>query len=343
MKKYVFKPYSKRFPELFLKEKERISPHLKNALAIEHVGSTAVPNLGGKGIIDIAIAVHKEDMDGASKELQSLGYEFRPSFSTPDRFYLIIYLPDAEEESRRYHIHLTFLESKEWKELIAFRDYLRDHPTVAEEYALLKQEAVQDASGEGAKYRKLKEPLFKKVLAHMKEERIHFKPVDKAHRALVHHWLVLPHASEWFYGQGLKNTFDHLDEFLKGSSHSQYWLAFDEDHPFAFFITSSVDKPKDPLTHFCIEKGEAITLDMLIGDVDYLGKGLSVMLIRKFIEAQFPGATEVLIDPEASNARAIHVYEKAGFKKIAEFIPTHSPNLHYMMRLSTQKPRESSS
>ena len=50
VKKYVFKPYSKIFPELFQKEKERISPNLKEALAIEHVGSTAVPGLGGKGI-----------------------------------------------------------------------------------------------------------------------------------------------------------------------------------------------------------------------------------------------------------------------------------------------------
>jgi GrpB-like predicted nucleotidyltransferase (UPF0157 family) len=50
MKKYVFKPYSNIFPALFDKEKERIAPHLKKALAIEHVGSTAIPDLGGKGL-----------------------------------------------------------------------------------------------------------------------------------------------------------------------------------------------------------------------------------------------------------------------------------------------------
>ena len=82
MKKYVFKPDSKIFPELFLREKERISSRVKMALAIEHIGSTSVPNLGGKGIIDIAIAVHKQDMDSVSQQLQSLGYEFRPTFST---------------------------------------------------------------------------------------------------------------------------------------------------------------------------------------------------------------------------------------------------------------------
>ncbi len=47
MKKYVFKPYSKIFPELFRAEKERIAAVVKSATAIEHVGSTAIPGLGG--------------------------------------------------------------------------------------------------------------------------------------------------------------------------------------------------------------------------------------------------------------------------------------------------------
>jgi 3-dehydroquinate dehydratase/shikimate dehydrogenase len=87
--KYVYKPYSKTFPELFQKEKIRISESLKNALAIEHVGSTAIAGLGGKGIIDIAIAVAKEEMERSSEILQKLGFQFRPSFSIPDRLYFI--------------------------------------------------------------------------------------------------------------------------------------------------------------------------------------------------------------------------------------------------------------
>src|SRR5579862_6481618 len=76
MKKYVFKPYSKIFPLLFDQEKLRLASHLKGDLKIEHVGSTAVSQLEGKGIIDIAIAVDKKEMDSISKQLQELGYEF---------------------------------------------------------------------------------------------------------------------------------------------------------------------------------------------------------------------------------------------------------------------------
>ena len=162
MKKYVFKPYSPIFPELFCKEKERIAALVKTAMAIEHVGSTAIPDLGGKGIIDIAIAVHKSDMDLATRQLQNLGYEYRPKFSTSDRAYLIIDLPDPEEGTRRYHVHLTYLESREWKELVDFRDYLKTHPDAAREYAEMKKQAALEADHDGEKYRKLKEPMFKK-------------------------------------------------------------------------------------------------------------------------------------------------------------------------------------
>jgi GrpB-like predicted nucleotidyltransferase (UPF0157 family) len=167
--KYVYKPYSASFPKLFEKEKERISSSLTNTLAIEHVGSTAIPNLGGKGIIDIAISVPKKEMELASDILQKLGYQYRPTFSTPERFYFIAYLADLEEGTRRYHIHLTYPSSKEWNELIGFRDYLKTHPEAVEEYSSLKRNAANTAGHDGKQYRQLKEPIFQKINAFIKE------------------------------------------------------------------------------------------------------------------------------------------------------------------------------
>jgi GrpB-like predicted nucleotidyltransferase (UPF0157 family) len=163
MSKYTFKPYNNLFPALFINEKERIACRLPQNVLIEHVGSTAVPGLGGKGIIDIAVAVDKSVMDSSKTTLQELGYEFRPSFSTPDRFYFIIYLPDPEEDRRRYHIHLTYPESKEWAELIGFRDYLLSNPETIKEYTELKKRAALEADQDGEKYRKIKAPIFEKI------------------------------------------------------------------------------------------------------------------------------------------------------------------------------------
>jgi len=176
----------------------------------------------------------------------------------------------------------------------------------------------------------------------MKENpfRFHFQPVDQAHRALVHHWLKEPHVAKWFYGQGLQNTLNHLDDFLKGSASGQYWIGFDQERPFAFLITSVVKKPHDELTKWCSQEGEAITLDLLIGESDYLGKGLSPILIREFLLSHFPNAAEVLIDPEVAHSHAIHIYKKVGFTILGEFIPSYSPHLHCMMRLNLEKLRQ---
>lgn len=165
----------------------------------------------------------------------------------------------------------------------------------------------------------------------------HFKPVNREHRSLVHYWLKEPHVAKWFYGQGLQNTFNHLDDFLNGSSKAKYWLGYDQNRPFAFLITSSVEKPEDELTKWCSKEGEAITLDLLIGEADYLGKGFSQIVIQEFLLSQFPNVAEVLIDPEATNAHAIHIYKKVGFRILGEFIPSHSPHPHYMMHLDMQE------
>lgn len=162
MSKYTFKPYNNLFPAMFIKEKGRIACRLPLNALIEHVGSTAVPGLGGKGIIDIAVAVDKSLMESSKIVLQELGYEFRPQFSTPDRFYFITYLLDSEEEKRRYHIHLTYPENKEWADFIGFRDYLLSNPKVMQEYAELKKGAAFEAAQDGEKYRKIKAPIFEK-------------------------------------------------------------------------------------------------------------------------------------------------------------------------------------
>ncbi len=163
MLKYVFKDYDSSFPELFQKEKSRITTCTNIPLIIEHVGSTAIPGLGGKGIIDIAIAVDKADLETVAKHLQTIGYDFRPTFSTPDRYYFITFLEDPIDERRRYHVHLTYPENIEWKNFLSFRDYLISHPKALQEYAELKRKAVVEADQDGEKYRKLKEPIFKKI------------------------------------------------------------------------------------------------------------------------------------------------------------------------------------
>lgn len=167
MKKYVFEPYDEIFPALFLKEKTRILSEVVHILQIEHVGSTAVPGLGGKGIIDMAILTKQNDMASVSNSLQNLGYELKPFFNSPTHLYFVTQLPDQKKKNRRYHIHLLCPENPSWIELILLRDYLISHPTARQEYAALKESAIQN-NLEGEGYRQIKDPFLKKILQNLR-------------------------------------------------------------------------------------------------------------------------------------------------------------------------------
>ena len=148
----------------------------------------------------------------------------------------------------------------------------------------------------------------------------HFKPAKSTQRALIHGWLAQMHIKEWIHGVGLQNTLNGLEKFFQGSSTTTYWIAYDKDIPFAFLITSP-------------EGNDATTLDLFICELNYLGKGIAVPMIQEFLISQFPDVKKVLIDPEATNERAVHVYKKAGFKIIGEFIASWHPVPHYQMEL----------
>lgn len=147
-----------------------------------------------------------------------------------------------------------------------------------------------------------------------------FAPAKPAQRRLIHEWLDQKYIKEWIHGTGLQNTLNGLEKFFQGISNTTYWIGYDQEIPFAFLITSS-------------EKDDAITLDLFICNLNYLGKGLSVPMIREFLIRHFSTVKRVLIDPEATNSRAIHVYKKAGFKVIGEFIASWHPVPHYQMEL----------
>ncbi|HIF0260664.1 TPA: GNAT family N-acetyltransferase [Legionella pneumophila] len=158
--------------------------------------------------------------------------------------------------------------------------------------------------------------------------RFYFKPVNKMQQQLIHQWIAQEHINEWLHGDGLNNTIEDLEKFVNGgSSWATHWIAYDNETPFAYLITSELEKSDD-------HPDGATTLDLFICRLDYLGKGFSVQMIQEFLISQFPHVAEVLIDPEISNTRAVHVYKKVGFNIIGEFIASWHPVPHYKMRLS---------
>jgi GrpB-like predicted nucleotidyltransferase (UPF0157 family) len=145
-------PYDSRWPDCFASE----ANHLRTAmgslsLRIEHVGSTSVPGLAAKPVIDIQISVATLDgLDVYVAPLASLGYRHVP-FGDVDLVYPFFRKP-AEWPST-HHIHLCASGSEHERRHLAFRDYLRNHPQVANEYVALKRSLAATYVGATAESR----------------------------------------------------------------------------------------------------------------------------------------------------------------------------------------------
>ncbi|NQU78093.1 GrpB family protein [Candidatus Falkowbacteria bacterium] len=163
MQKYIFRKHNPEYRVFFTSEKKKIAKALGLSAKIEHIGSTAIPNLGGKGILDIVVGVLESKIPEAKKKLEKANYEFRDKASCPKKlFFRIDY--SYKNRKRRVHIHLTKFNGQDWKEMIGFRDYLLKHPDTIEQYIKIKKEGVKKALGDGEKYRKYKEKFIENIL-----------------------------------------------------------------------------------------------------------------------------------------------------------------------------------
>ncbi len=128
--------YTPEWRRIFEQEQAALQALLgARVLDIQHIGSTAIPGMPAKPIIDIAIAVTDfEKAKACIPLIESLGYEYRGEFGIPRRHYFV------KGDPRLFHIHMCEISSIEWHNVIIFRDYLSHHPEAAEQYAELKQE-----------------------------------------------------------------------------------------------------------------------------------------------------------------------------------------------------------
>jgi len=142
----IIAPYDHAWPVMFAAEAARLARALGDlALRIEHVGSTAVPGLAAKPVIDIQVSVPSlEPLDRYRTSLAELGYTYF-SLGAFDLVYPFFKKP-AEWPST-HHAHLCVAGSEQERDHLAFRDFLRRNPSVAAEYAALKRELAAAHDG----------------------------------------------------------------------------------------------------------------------------------------------------------------------------------------------------
>jgi GrpB-like predicted nucleotidyltransferase (UPF0157 family) len=151
--------YDPRWAEAFEYERKRLSEVLGDlARAIEHVGSTAVPGLGAKPILDIMVGVERPPLpERTLPALGALGYQYRGDSGVPGKQYF-------RTDPRTRHLHVVELGGEDWVRTLAFRDYLRAHPAAVREYEALKRELARLHRDNRTRYLEGKASFIQSVL-----------------------------------------------------------------------------------------------------------------------------------------------------------------------------------
>jgi GrpB-like predicted nucleotidyltransferase (UPF0157 family) len=154
--------YDAEWPELF----DRLAEPVRRAVAdlsaeVEHIGSTAVPGLAAKPVIDIDVVVRtRDDVPTAIERLRSLGYVYQGDKGISGREAFL--WPTGAPP---HHLYVVVAGTQPHADHVRFRDHLRTHPKVAREYALLKNELASRYAEDRVGYADAKSDFVARVLA----------------------------------------------------------------------------------------------------------------------------------------------------------------------------------
>ena len=134
-------PHDPNWRQEFRQEAGRISAAAgSNAVAVHHVGSTAIPGIYAKPVIDLLLVIQDlAALDEKQLEMEALGYEARGEYGIAGRRF---FRRDDKHGDRTHQVHAFEDGSPQIARHLAFRDYMIAHPETAQEYSDLKRELV---------------------------------------------------------------------------------------------------------------------------------------------------------------------------------------------------------
>lgn len=156
-------PYDFHWKKEFKEERKILKKVLGDkAVDIQHVGSTSIPGMRAKPIIDISVGV--KSMRGSENLIplfEAVGYEYRPNFGGADIQLLFV---RGEEKNRTHYIHVMKYKGSIWNNDLLFRDFLKTHKDWAEKYSLLKENLANKFANDRGKYTASKAEFIHKII-----------------------------------------------------------------------------------------------------------------------------------------------------------------------------------
>ncbi|MCK5225218.1 MAG: GrpB family protein [Planctomycetes bacterium] len=161
--KIVLAEYNPDWPKVFELECSLLIRILGDSVAkIEHIGSTAVPGLISKPIVDIMVGLNDFSIaDRLVPKIVNLGYTYFPKFEDvmPNRRFF----KKLVNNTATHHIHMTGIDNEFWQRHLLFRNYLRGNSETAKEYAALKKELAKQDWEDSNDFAEAKTEFVKKV------------------------------------------------------------------------------------------------------------------------------------------------------------------------------------
>ncbi|MBI4785826.1 MAG: GrpB family protein [Chloroflexi bacterium] len=168
----VIEKYDPRWPEMYAEEKKRICAAIGEYLVgIEHIGSTSVPGLGAKPIIDILAGVTTlRQVENCIEPLKTIGYKYLPEYEQiiPERRYFL----KSRGDTQTHHLHI--FEATNWlhRHELVFRDYMRAHPEAARQYVELKKQLAAQYGPDRTGYTAAKTDFIRAIIAQARKETV---------------------------------------------------------------------------------------------------------------------------------------------------------------------------
>ena len=155
-------PYTSLWASLFQEESKRLTQALGSlALDIQHIGSTSIPGLASKPILDIGIAVAKEDdVSACVPLLESLAYNYRGDRGASEGHFF----DQGTEQQLTHYLHMLLISNPAWQNYLRFRDYLIAHPATRDRYMQLKQQLAIQYPTDRAAYTAGKAQFIQQIL-----------------------------------------------------------------------------------------------------------------------------------------------------------------------------------
>ena len=162
---YKYNPVYKR---IFREESNKIANILGGNCLIEHIGSTAVPELDGKGVIDIMIAF--KDTDEQEIAVLLLENYYHTSDGGDNGRIFMTSSGEKESQPGDIHLHLVLTDSENLNNAILFRNYLIQNPEAKRAYSDLKYKICQKVGDDRAEYTRLKSSFINEIIAKAKNQ-----------------------------------------------------------------------------------------------------------------------------------------------------------------------------